>query len=310
MTLATRIGVMNQGEIAMMGEPTDIYEFPNSRFVAGFIGSANMVEGVVTEDEPDHVAHPLGGTGLPTSMSATASIARPTRSCGGPFAPKKSSLSRESHRQAHPHRRQCHQACRGHRLPRRYHRSIRSARKQQDASGSARPIRVRGNPDAITWDETGLGHLEPTARRLGADSMTTTHSPPSAATAMPPGTRSSMPPRRGRPFAAASLVLAAPVLWLTIFFLIPLAVVFGISLATKQFGRPPYSPLLTTEKGTVQLTLHLTNYIRLFTDHLYIAAYLTSIRIAFISTVITLLLSAIRWPMPLRALRTGGATSC
>jgi putrescine transport system ATP-binding protein len=55
MTLATRIGVMNQGEIAMIGEPTDIYEFPNSRFVAGFIGSANMVEGVVTEDEPDHV---------------------------------------------------------------------------------------------------------------------------------------------------------------------------------------------------------------------------------------------------------------
>ncbi len=55
MSLATRIGVMNQGEIAMVGEPTDIYEFPNSRFVANFIGSANTVEGVVTEDEPDHV---------------------------------------------------------------------------------------------------------------------------------------------------------------------------------------------------------------------------------------------------------------
>ncbi len=55
MSLATRIGVMNQGEIAMVGEPTEIYEFPNSRFVANFIGSANMVEGVVTEDEPDHV---------------------------------------------------------------------------------------------------------------------------------------------------------------------------------------------------------------------------------------------------------------
>ncbi len=55
MSLATRIGVMNQGEIAMIGEPTDIYEFPNSRFVAGFIGSVNMFEGVVTEDEPDHV---------------------------------------------------------------------------------------------------------------------------------------------------------------------------------------------------------------------------------------------------------------
>ncbi|HEV7344013.1 MAG TPA: polyamine ABC transporter ATP-binding protein [Devosia sp.] len=55
MSLATRIGVMNQGEIAMIGEPTDIYEFPNSKFVAGFIGSVNMVEGVVVEDEPGHV---------------------------------------------------------------------------------------------------------------------------------------------------------------------------------------------------------------------------------------------------------------
>ncbi len=55
MSLATRIGVMNQGEIAMIGEPTEIYEYPNSRFVANFIGSANMVEGVVIEDEPDHV---------------------------------------------------------------------------------------------------------------------------------------------------------------------------------------------------------------------------------------------------------------
>ncbi|MFD2647654.1 ABC transporter permease subunit [Devosia albogilva] len=87
------------------------------------------------------------------------------------------------------------------------------------------------------------------------------------------------------------LVLAAPVLWLLVFFVVPLAVVFGISLATKQFGRPPYSPLLTTtEEGTVQLTLHLSNYIRLFTDNLYVAAYLSSIRIAFVSTIITLLI--------------------
>ncbi|MCW5720353.1 MAG: ABC transporter permease subunit [Devosia sp.] len=110
------------------------------------------------------------------------------------------------------------------------------------------------------------------------------------------------PPRRLRPWNAVErrlarvgitgrmLVLAAPVLWLLVFFLVPLAVVFGISLATKQFGRPPYSPLLTTtEEGTVQLTLHLSNYIRLFTDNLYVAAYLSSIRIAFIATVITLL---------------------
>ncbi|UYN98532.1 MAG: ABC transporter permease subunit [Devosia sp.] len=109
------------------------------------------------------------------------------------------------------------------------------------------------------------------------------------------------PPRRLKPWTTVErglarvgitgrmLVLAAPVLWLLVFFLIPLAVVFGISLATKQFGRPPYSPLVTTEDGMVQLTLHLSNYLRLFTDNLYVAAYLSSIRIAAIATLITLL---------------------
>ena len=110
------------------------------------------------------------------------------------------------------------------------------------------------------------------------------------------------PPRRLRPWSGLerrlrdvgisgrTLVIAAPAIWLTVFFLVPLAVVFGISLATKQFGRPPYSPLLKTDEGTVQLTLHLSNYVRLFTDPLYVAAYLSSIRIALIATVITLLI--------------------
>ena len=109
------------------------------------------------------------------------------------------------------------------------------------------------------------------------------------------------PPRRLKPWNAVErglarvgitgrmLVLIAPLIWLLVFFLVPLAVVFGISLANKQFGRPPYTPLLTSEDGTVQLTLHLNNYIRLFTDNLYVAAYLSSIRIAAIATIITLL---------------------
>src|SRR5690554_2347899 len=55
MTLSTRIGVMNDGKIAQIGEPQEIYEFPNSRFVADFVGSVNIFEGVVTEDEDDHI---------------------------------------------------------------------------------------------------------------------------------------------------------------------------------------------------------------------------------------------------------------
>lgn len=55
MTLATRIGVMNQGKIVQIGEPEEIYEYPNSRFVADFIGSVNMFEGRVIEDDADFV---------------------------------------------------------------------------------------------------------------------------------------------------------------------------------------------------------------------------------------------------------------
>jgi len=55
MTLASRIAVMNRGEIVQIGTPRQIYEFPATRFVADFIGSVNLFEGRLIEDEPDHV---------------------------------------------------------------------------------------------------------------------------------------------------------------------------------------------------------------------------------------------------------------
>jgi putrescine transport system ATP-binding protein len=64
MTLSTRIGVMDAGRIVQVGEPHEIYEHPNSRFVADFVGSVNLFAGRVTEDKPDFVkigAPDLGG---------------------------------------------------------------------------------------------------------------------------------------------------------------------------------------------------------------------------------------------------------
>jgi len=55
MTLSSRIGLMNHGEIVQVGTPTEIYEYPNSRFVSEFIGSVNMFEGRLVEDEPSFV---------------------------------------------------------------------------------------------------------------------------------------------------------------------------------------------------------------------------------------------------------------
>ena len=64
MTLSSRMGVMNHGKIVQVGTPTDIYEFPATRFVADFIGSVNIFEGKLVEDEPDFVrirSEELGG---------------------------------------------------------------------------------------------------------------------------------------------------------------------------------------------------------------------------------------------------------
>lgn len=47
MTLSDRIVVMNLGVIEQIGSPVEVYRFPNSRFVANFIGRANFIDGVV-----------------------------------------------------------------------------------------------------------------------------------------------------------------------------------------------------------------------------------------------------------------------
>ena len=53
LSMASRIAVMNKGDIAQLAEPSDLYEHPANRFVADFIGSVNIFEGKLTVDEPE-----------------------------------------------------------------------------------------------------------------------------------------------------------------------------------------------------------------------------------------------------------------
>jgi len=53
LAMATRCAVMNRGVLQQVATPSDLYEFPNSRFVADFIGSVNMFEGRLSVDKPD-----------------------------------------------------------------------------------------------------------------------------------------------------------------------------------------------------------------------------------------------------------------
>ncbi|TQV82332.1 ABC transporter ATP-binding protein [Denitrobaculum tricleocarpae] len=55
MTVSTRIAVMDHGRIVQVATPTEIYEYPNSRYVAGFIGDVNIVEGRVAEVGDGHL---------------------------------------------------------------------------------------------------------------------------------------------------------------------------------------------------------------------------------------------------------------
>ncbi len=55
MALSTRIAVMNRGQVVQVGTPSEIYEFPQNRFVADFIGTTNLFEGTVSGSEPGHL---------------------------------------------------------------------------------------------------------------------------------------------------------------------------------------------------------------------------------------------------------------
>ncbi|HBK57093.1 MAG TPA: putrescine ABC transporter permease PotH [Xanthomonadales bacterium] len=77
---------------------------------------------------------------------------------------------------------------------------------------------------------------------------------------------------------------------MAVFFAIPFAIVLKISFAESTIAMPPYTDIVAwTEKG-VQITLNFRNYLFLATDSLYVSAYLGSLKIAVISTVLCLLI--------------------
>lgn len=55
MTMTDHIAVMNEGMLLQVGTPLEVYETPNCRYVADFIGNVNLMEGIITEDEPSSV---------------------------------------------------------------------------------------------------------------------------------------------------------------------------------------------------------------------------------------------------------------
>jgi putrescine transport system ATP-binding protein len=94
MTLSTRIGLMNHGEIVQVGTPSEIYEYPSSRFVSEFIGSVNMFEGRLVEDEPSYVRIGCDDLEAPIYVDHGVSSA-PGATVWAAIRPEKITISRE-----------------------------------------------------------------------------------------------------------------------------------------------------------------------------------------------------------------------
>ena len=91
----------------------------------------------------------------------------------------------------------------------------------------------------------------------------------------------------------AALILV-PYLWLLALFLVPFLIVFKISLSDIALAIPPYTPTLDLSEGWQGIRdfvsrLDFENFVFLTTDDLYWRAYLSSVQIAVIATVLTLL---------------------
>ena len=93
---------------------------------------------------------------------------------------------------------------------------------------------------------------------------------------------------------SSRIVILIPYLWLLIFFLAPFAIVFKISLSETTIAMPPYLPVFRWDDGLVGFwenlrELSLENYLWLVEDALYINAYISSVIIAGVSTLLALL---------------------
>ena len=85
-------------------------------------------------------------------------------------------------------------------------------------------------------------------------------------------------------------VTSVPYVWLLLFFAVPFLIVLKISFAEAQIAMPPFSDIFSFDGEMFSIKLNFLNYLYLLEDDLYVSAYLSSILIAFNSTLLCLLI--------------------
>ncbi|GGK03564.1 putrescine ABC transporter permease [Pseudomonas matsuisoli] len=98
------------------------------------------------------------------------------------------------------------------------------------------------------------------------------------------------------------LVIGIPFVWLFLFFLLPFFIVLKISFSEAAVAIPPYTDIFTWANDQLTVVLNLGNYLFLTEDELYLYAYLGSLKIAFISTLLCLVIG---YPMAYAIARSG-----
>ena len=83
--------------------------------------------------------------------------------------------------------------------------------------------------------------------------------------------------------------ILSPYIWLVLFFFIPLAIIFKISISVSEWGMPPYQDIFVNNDG-FKINITLENYVYILSDFYYIRSFLNSIVLAFISTFFCILI--------------------
>ena len=86
------------------------------------------------------------------------------------------------------------------------------------------------------------------------------------------------------------VVIGIPFLWLFLFFMLPFFIVLKISFAEADVAIPPYTDIWQYAEGKIDIALNLANYLLLGDDELYFSAYLGSLKMAFFSTLLCVLI--------------------
>lgn len=100
MTIATRLAVMEEGGLSQVGTPHEVYEFPNTRYVADFIGGVNIFEGLVVEEADEQMQVQNAALEMPLLITP-ASGAPIGSTVSVAIRPEKIHLSKRVNKRAH-----------------------------------------------------------------------------------------------------------------------------------------------------------------------------------------------------------------